>query len=209
MSVLKKVPWIEGKLSKLSGDELSELVEQMNSSAQIGTIYSLYDQNRLIPVSPTETIVNCIIEFERGKHPYTGFLIHNSDMCIFIAYHRYQDLALFEINPVTKTYVRINEECDINELRRLVEEDIGSPKRYFVNNIKAIGDDILNKLKCGDVVVKITHESSRKMHHCYIVSYYEHKHGCCLTYTAAGLVETQSYDYTEGHWVYNSEDIMN
>lgn len=80
------------------------------------------------------------------------------------------------------------------------------PKRYFVDNIKEIDEKILDELECGDVVVKKTKSGNRHMKHTYIVSYYENKHGCCLTYTAAGLVETQSYDYTDGHWVYNSED---
>lgn len=83
----------------------------------------------------------------------------------------------------------------------------GAVKRYSTNNIKNIGDEILNKLKCGDVVVKKTTSGSRHMEHCYQVSYYEDKHGCCLTYTAAGYIETQSYDYTDGHWIYNSEDL--
>ena len=30
--------------------------------------------------------------------------------------------------------------------------------------------------------------------------------GICLTYVAAGLVETVSYDFTDDGWVYNSTD---
>lgn len=91
------------------------------------------------------------------------------------------------------------------ETGKEVLEDV--VKRYHTNNIKNIGDEILDHLKCGDVVVKKTKEGNRNLEHCYIVSYYEHKHGCCLTYTAAGYIETQSYDYTDGHWVYNSQDL--
>ena len=39
-----------------------------------------------------------------------------------------------------------------------------------------------------------------------MVSYKKDDTGMCLTYADASVVETQSYDYTEGHWVYNSED---
>ena len=98
----------------------------------------------------------------------------------------------------------------VEEVKEIAEEKLQKKDnvlRFFVNNIKAIDEKILDKLECGDIVVKITHQSSRKMHHCYIVSYYEHKHGCCLTYTAAGYIETQSYDYIDGHWVYNSQDL--
>lgn len=105
----------------------------------------------------------------------------------------------------TVTVEEVKEIADEKSHEAKIKDDF--PKRYFVNNIKAIDEKILDKLECGDMVVKITHQSSRKMHHCYIVSYYEHKYGCCLTYTAAGYIETQSYDYVDGHWVYNSQDL--
>lgn len=71
-----------------------------------------------------------------------------------------------------------------------------------VDNIQSIGDDILNNLKVGDVVRKKTDN----MKHCYVVSYKEEKHGICLSYFDADYLETVSYDYVEGHWVYNSTD---
>lgn len=71
-----------------------------------------------------------------------------------------------------------------------------------VSNIKQISDEILSSLKAGDIVQK--EDSSGK--HSYIVSFKKDGTGICLTYTDASVVETQSYDYTDGHWVYNSED---
>ena len=71
-----------------------------------------------------------------------------------------------------------------------------------VNNIKEMTDEEIDGLKVGDVVAKKTGD----MYHCYVVSYKEEHHGICLTYVDASVAETQSYDYTEGHWVYNSED---
>ena len=104
--------------------------------------------------------------------------------------------------------ITVDEVKDIaNEKSHEAKTKSDFPKRYFVDNIKDIDEKILDKIECGDIVVKITHQSSRKMHHCYVVSYYEYKHGCCLTYTAAGYIETQSYDYIDGHWVYNSQDL--
>lgn len=73
-----------------------------------------------------------------------------------------------------------------------------------VDNIQAVSDDILNKLKVGDVVRKKTSD----MKHCYVVSYKEENHGICLSYFAAGYTETVSYDYVGGHWVYNSTDVV-
>ena len=77
--------------------------------------------------------------------------------------------------------------------------------KYETSNIEAIGDDILNALKVGDTVAKIT----GNMRHTYIVTYKEEQHGICLSYNACGYMETISYDYTDGHWVFNSKDVCN
>lgn len=71
------------------------------------------------------------------------------------------------------------------------------------SNIQSLSDDLLNSLRVGDVVQKKTGNQK----HCYIVSYKEEKHGICLTYTDCSCVETISYDYTDGHWVFNSKDV--
>lgn len=74
--------------------------------------------------------------------------------------------------------------------------------KYEVENIKAIPSDILNEVKCCDVIAKKTGEQ----YHCYIVTYKQENAGICLTYFDASVVETQSYDYVTDAWVYNSED---
>lgn len=73
-----------------------------------------------------------------------------------------------------------------------------------VTNITAIPADILDYLKCGDTVRKIT----GKQKHLYTVTYKGDGvgEGICLTYAAAGLIETVSYDYTVTGWIYNSTD---
>ena len=70
-------------------------------------------------------------------------------------------------------------------------------------NINELSDEFIDNLKCGDIVQKITGEQK----HAYIVSYKQEKHGICLTYVASGYSETISYDYTAGHWVFNSKDV--
>ncbi len=60
-----------------------------------------------------------------------------------------------------------------------------------------------NKLRSGDMVIKLTNNQQ----HRYVVSYKEDKVGMCLTYIDASVVETVSYDYVEGNWVYNSTDV--
>ena len=71
-----------------------------------------------------------------------------------------------------------------------------------VANIQAIPSAVLSALECGDILVKVT----GKQKHSYRVSYKEDGVSICLTYVDASLVETVSYDYTDGAWVYNSTD---
>ena len=86
------------------------------------------------------------------------------------------------------------------ELKKIISELSGD--LIEVKNIKQLSDEECNGLKVGDIVAKKTGEQ----YHCYIVTFKQDKGGLCLSYFDASCIETQSYDYTEGHWVYNSED---
>lgn len=70
------------------------------------------------------------------------------------------------------------------------------------SDITKLTDGQIDLLHCGDYLVKKT----GKQRHAYKVTYKEDKKGICLTYHDASTVETVSYDYTGGHWVYNSTD---
>ena len=85
-------------------------------------------------------------------------------------------------------------------LRTLADGAVG----VEVENITEIDGAILDGLKCGDKVIKVT----GKKKHAYIVSYKGEGvgEGICLTYADAAGTETVSYDYTEDGWVYNSTD---
>lgn len=103
---------------------------------------------------------------------------------------------------------RMVSDKDIALLEDLESNNINSntiSQVYIVDNIKAISGDILTKLKAGDIVLKNTNGQL----HAYNVSFKKDGTGICLTYTDASVVETQSYDYTNGAWVYNSEDKTN
>ena len=73
-----------------------------------------------------------------------------------------------------------------------------------ITNITELSDAQCEALECGDIVVKKTGDQL----HSYRVSYKEDKKGLCLTYVDASVAETVSYDYTGGHWVYNSTDTF-
>ena len=85
-----------------------------------------------------------------------------------------------------------------------VEGEVAFNSVYLtVSNMTTLTDAQINALACGDVIVK--EDSSGK--HSYRVSYKKDKTGICITYSDASCIETVSYDYTDGHWVYNSTDV--
>lgn len=96
--------------------------------------------------------------------------------------------------------------------KRMVREDLikkllngdFSVKLKDITNIQSLTDEQINELKAGDIVLKKTEDQT----HTYIVSYKEENHGICISYFNAGYSETVSYDYIDGHWVYNSTDIV-
>ena len=98
--------------------------------------------------------------------------------------------------------LRVNSKTKINEFKRkhnwLVES---SAIKLNVSNIKSLSNEDIEKLNCGDIVLK--EDVSGK--HAYLVSF-KNETGMCLTYCDASVIETQSYDKINGQWVYNSED---
>ena len=87
--------------------------------------------------------------------------------------------------------------------KKQLEEMIANGKVALeVANVKQLNDAQCELLKAGDLVEKV--DNSGK--HTYIVTFKKDKAGLCLTYFDASCIETQSYDFTAGHWVYNSQD---
>lgn len=101
----------------------------------------------------------------------------------------------------------------ISHGKRMVREDLikkllngdYSVKLKDITNIQSLTDEQINELKAGDVIVKKTGDQT----HAYLVTYKEENQGICFSYFDATVIETVSYDYTDGHWVYNSTDISN
>jgi len=107
-------------------------------------------------------------------------------------------------------YNRIPE--DHSQLSQFVKDvvdlmlDPSVRKSIEVNNIVEMTDEECESLHAGDIVVKCTKVEGKIFKHSYVVSFKADAVGMCLTYTDATLIETVSYDFTEGHWVYNSTD---
>ena len=106
---------------------------------------------------------------------------------------------------ITNT-ITVDEVKELDKKNQCQCEHFDTPRRYYVDDIKAISGELLEKLECGDVVVKHTIESSKDLYHCYFVTH-KQATGICLSYFNAGYSETQSYDKIEGVWTYNSQDV--
>ena len=120
MSVIRKQPYIESLLGSMSTANLKDLRTILNSggdnvSLSFATLTNSY-KNKVTPV---------YFQFEDNGLK-TGILIWTNSKCALICYHKYQDLLLIELDPVRHTYQKINEYCDINELRRVLDDTVES-----------------------------------------------------------------------------------
>lgn len=89
-------------------------------------------------------------------------------------------------------------------LASVLKELVNGAIAVEVTDITAIDGAILDSLKVGDKVAKVT----GKQKHLYQVSYKGEGvgEGICLTYVDASVIETVSYDFTSEGWAYNSTD---
>lgn len=78
--------------------------------------------------------------------------------------------------------------------------------RVFVDDMEKISQDILNKLDCGDMVIKETVENGKVLKHCYVVTHKQDT-GICISYNTTGYSDTYSYDKVDGVWTFNSKDV--
>ena len=116
MSVIRKVPFIEQLLGSMSETQLKKLKTIINSGGgnvdlSFATLTNTY-KNDVTPV---------YFHFE-DANVKTAILIWNNTYCALICYHRFPDLALFKLDTAKHTYEKVNEYCDINELRRVLDD---------------------------------------------------------------------------------------
>lgn len=121
MSLIRKKPFIQSVIDTLSSEELSALTTVLNSggnNVNVSLVTGNFEKGEGKAI--TSSITPVYIELELNKF-YSAILIWNASYCVAVAYHRFPDVRIFKINATTKTYEVVNEPCDINELRRVVE----------------------------------------------------------------------------------------
>ena len=199
MSVINKKPFIKKILEETSDADLSILNGLLNGATE--TSLKSFINNDYPITSDDKGVKHCVLETK--DNVFTGYLLYNDLHCVFVAYEgKSQKMFSLVLNLEKDTYEIIKEELSILEFRTLIQ----GVQKFETSNITEISDEELDAIKCGDVIVKKTIEGDHILSHAYICTYKEDKAGICLSYFNAGYSETVSYDYTEGHWVYNSTD---
>lgn len=226
MSTINKKPFIKTLLQDMSSSEIATLQTLCDGNGDQTALLRTLNSN---PVGSRSHITASdkgvhLCDLEIGFSLFKGYLIYTENYCILLQFTDFQRIQMFDINITTLVdYALIDEYLDINELRSelddtadaesaeiisVVNEGIqdGTIKVVSLDNttsIRNLSDEFINNLKSGDIVTK--EDETGK--HAYVVSYKKDETGICLTYTDASLIETVSYDYSGGHWVYNSTDM--
>ena len=189
MSIIRKKPYIESKLEALATSELQALVECLNNATPVNTQASFKD-------APTGVKA---VQFTFKHNDIRTGIIVNKDF--FLAFDtKYQALDIIELDFAHDSYKQVDEYLSIEELRRVANDLLTCA--FAVGDVKALTSAECERLKCGNIVIKRDDSGE----HAYLVTYKKDKVGICLTYMDATYVETISYDYREGEWVYNSMD---
>lgn len=121
MSVIRKLPYIEALLASMTAANLKDLRTVLNTG---GSNVNL-DFEHLTAATYKNKVTPVYFKFEDNGLK-TGILIWTNSMCALICYHRFQDLIIFELSPTYHTSKKINEYCDINELRRVLDDTVES-----------------------------------------------------------------------------------
>lgn len=115
MSVIRKKPYIETTLKALSVNTVNGILAQLNANTPITTQATFGN----IP----QGVVNAVVFTLENKKQRTGILVNEGDIHLLICFTtKYQDLDLIELDFTNYTHKHIHQYCDINELRRVIND---------------------------------------------------------------------------------------
>ena len=115
MSVIRKKPYIETTLKALSVNTVNGILAQLNANTPITTQATFGN----IP----QGAVNAVVFTLENKKQRTGILVNEGDIHLLICFTtKYQDLDLIELDFTNYTHKHIHQYCDINELRRVIND---------------------------------------------------------------------------------------
>lgn len=226
MSVIDKKPFLISLIETLTEEQISALKVMMNGGGNptvlMRTMHISPLGERTHLTAADKGIHRCNLEVDFSL--LNGYLIYNDTYCVLIVFTDFQTLSWYTIDVENQEIAKITEELSILELRSELDDSSAAEKAEIISTVKEaiadgeikvvtlengtnftnLSDELLDSLKAGDIVTK--QDETGK--HAYMVSYKKDGTGICLTYSDASRVETVSYDYIDGHWVYNSTDVV-
>lgn len=134
MSTIRKTPYIESAVALLSDEQKSALLTALNTATPVTTQSSFK--------SFTSGINAVIFTLPNGVIK-TGILINITGLELLIAFQtKEQTLELIALNSTNETYAKIDEYCDINELRRVLADSVPSGTQVEANPDGEITEDL-------------------------------------------------------------------
>lgn len=152
MSVIGKVPFIETLIESLTDEQKEDLLDLVNSVKE-QAFRSLIDDNYAFEVD--DTMLAVFLQVAPSKN-ICGIAIRTDDYEVLLNYGSTQNINIYEFDSANRTYAKINEECDINELRRVLGIDtIPVPTDVVANPTLAGTESALTSLQVGDTKYKV------------------------------------------------------
>lgn len=137
MSVIRKKPYIETTLKALSVNAVNGILTQLNANTPITTQATFGN----IP----QGAVNAVVFTLENKKQRTGILVNEGDIHLLICFTtKYQDLDLIELDFTNYTHKHIHQYCDINELRRVINDIL------YDGVVEITGQSVLGALDTTD-----------------------------------------------------------
>lgn len=119
MSVLNRKPYIESVVESLSNLQLGTLATILNGAES--TIFRSFINTDYPITTEDKGVSHCVLETK--DKVFTGYLLFNNSYCVLVSYETIsQKLKIVKINYANDTYEIVDEELNINEFRRIVED---------------------------------------------------------------------------------------
>lgn len=120
MSVINKQPFIQKVIGSMTKSNLEDLQELLNGASE--TIFRSFINLDYPFTTDDKGVAHCV--FEAKDKVFTGYLIYNNSYCVLVAYEGEKSQKMFsiKIDYANDKYEIVDEQLDINEFRRIVED---------------------------------------------------------------------------------------
>lgn len=122
MSVINKKPYIQKVIESLSQENLEDLQALVNGATS--TLFRSFINPSYVFTEEDKGVAHCVLE--TPDDVYTGYLIYTDTYCVLVCYNgdKTQKMFTLKLDYENKKYSIVDEDLNINEFRRIVENHI-------------------------------------------------------------------------------------